>query len=155
MIRSASLSDDRRFRYALVRTWDSDRPSILFVGLNPSIADAKRDDPTVRRCIAFAERWGFGTLLMGNIFALRSTDPKALRTAIDPVGPENDQWLARLVKRADKVVAAWGNGGRHLQRDQAVLAALGNTYCLGTTARGCPRHPGRLAAETRLRLLAV
>lgn len=122
----------------------------MFVGLNPSTADDQCDDPTVRRCIGFAKSWGFGGLILVNLFAYRTTDPAGLTELDDPIGPENDRWIATAQARVDRVVAAWGNHGVLLNRDGAVLETLVQAYCLGTTNAGCPRHPLYLAAETPL-----
>lgn len=100
MTGGAHLSACGAYRYALRRTWDPARPAALFVGLNPSTADAERDDPTTRRCVRFARDWGFGGLLVGNLFAYRATRPRDLRAAAEPVGPENDWWLAALAREA-------------------------------------------------------
>ena len=136
------------YRYRLWRVWEPDAPRIVFVLLNPSTADATRDDPTLRRCLGFARRWGFGSLEVVNLFALRSPSPAALRAAADPVGPENDRWLTEAVERADAVAAGWGNHGPLLGRAEAVRARLPDgTLCLGVTASGQPRHPLYVAGD--------
>jgi hypothetical protein len=155
MVRSsAKLSSCRKYRYTLMRTWDESKPSVMFVGLNPSTADAKIDDPTVRRCIGFARRWGFGKLVLTNLFAFRSTDPALLEDIADPVGPENDHWIAQSSRVADLTVVAWGVHGSLLERDQEVLAQLHEPHCLGTTKSGAPRHPLYLPADAPLRLFS-
>lgn len=154
MHRSAELSSCGTYRYALRRAWDTARPPVLFVMLNPSTADAWVDDRTVGRCVGFARDWGHGGLVVANLFALRSTDPRALRSAPDPVGPENDQWLAALAREAGLVVAAWGNDGRYRGRDAEVLPLLGPVHCLGVTGRGAPRHPLYVRAEVAPSTLA-
>ena len=103
--RGAELSGCGRYRYKLWRIWDPDLPPILFVMLNPSTADANSDDRTIRRCVAFAKRDGFGRLLVGNLFAYRTPYPRVLRKAEEPVGDGNDVALV-----AD-VVAGRPNGG--------------------------------------------
>ena len=103
--RGAELSGCGRYRYKLWRIWDPDLPPILFVMLNPSTADANSDDRTIRRCVAFAKRDGFGGLLVGNLFAYRTPYPRVLRKAEEPVGDGNDVALV-----AD-VVAGRPNGG--------------------------------------------
>lgn len=122
---------------------------VLFVGLNPSTADATHDDPTLRRCVRFARDWGFGGLVLANLFALRSTDPAALRHAADPVGPDNDRHLRRLSRSADLTVAAWGTHGALFDRDLAVLPLLHNPHCLALTRCGRPKHPLYLPATLR------
>lgn len=119
--------------------------------LNPSTADATRNDPTVRRCIGYAMAWGFGELEVVNIFALRSTDPAGLRAVEDPVGPGNDRAIRRAVARADLTVAAWGNHGSHLSRSRRVRQLLSSTTnqvtALAVAQTGEPKHPLYLSAS--------
>lgn len=133
-------------RYLLWRTWDTTRPRHLWVLLNPSTADATSDDPTLRRCAGFSRDWGYGGLEMVNLFALRATDPRELLRAEEPIGSENDRYIAAAAARAAGIVVAWGARGTLLRRDQAVLALLSRhaacpLHCLGTTRKDCPRHP--------------
>ena len=137
----AGFSRCRRYRYWLRRRWDPLLPPCAFIGLNPSIADAHTDDPTLRRCINFARDWGYGSLLMVNLFAWRATDPRELKKVADPVGARANFWLRRALSEADLVVAAWGNGGRLTYRAHAVASWLEDLQCLGVTAQGMPRHP--------------
>jgi hypothetical protein len=153
--RSADLSSDGVYRYALRRVWDPNEPAILFVGLNPSTADHRVDDPTIRRCMRFARESGFGQLIVANLFAFRTSSPQSLRRAADPVGPENDRWLQELSVEASVSVAAWGNGGTFLHRDRAVLELLRAPLCLGVTKRGHPKHPLYVPAAARLRDLTA
>lgn len=150
---SARLSPCRRYRYALWRTWDDTLPRVMFVGLNPSTADETVDDPTLRRTMDFARRWGFGGVGNGNLFAFRATDPKAMMAAEDPVGPDNDAWLRRLADEAQLVVAAWGNDGGFHGRSAVVRAMLPDLHCLKINASGEPAHPLYQRADTRLRRL--
>lgn len=156
MQRDAALSRCGRYRYALWRRWDEAAPSVLFVMLNPSTADAREDDPTIRRCIGFAQAWGFGALAVGNLFALRSPDPMALHRAVATdgptaaIGPRNGLWLRRLAQESPVVVAAWGQHGALLQRGAAVAQSLPTLHCLGVTQAGHPRHPLYVAASTPL-----
>jgi hypothetical protein len=143
--RKAAFSPCGRYRYTLWRDWGGEGGKYaLFVCLNPSTADDERDDPTVRRCIAFADAWGYRRLCVANLFALRATDPAALLAAADPVGPDNDAWLRRAARGAAVVVAAWGNRGARLGRDGEVLALLPRPHFLRLTVRGRPEHPLRL-----------
>jgi hypothetical protein len=111
--------------------------------LNPSRADATRDDPTLRRCLGFARAWGYGALDVVNLFAWRTSNPAALRHVPDPVGPDNDRTLVEVAHRADLVVAAWGNHGVIANRHQVVCSLLRSTplFCLDVTQQGQPRHP--------------
>jgi hypothetical protein len=146
MTRSAEFSPCRLYRYTLWRWWGAapgafDRGFVVFVGLNPSTADEVTDDPTIRRCIAFAKAWGYGGMCMVNLFAFRSTDPADMLAAADPVGPENDVWLKRLAPRAALVVAAWGVDGKHLGRDAQVKRLIPEMHYLRLTKNGHPGHP--------------
>ncbi|HEX7157012.1 MAG TPA: DUF1643 domain-containing protein [Burkholderiaceae bacterium] len=145
---AARVSRCGRYRYALWRRW-ADGPQVLFVMLNPSTADAKADDPTIRRCVDFARRWGFGSIAVGNLFAFRTPSPRALRRAVAPVGPRNDAWLARMARESVQIVAAWGNDGSWLDRDRAVRRLLPELHALAFTKSGQPRHPLYLPAAAR------
>jgi hypothetical protein len=131
------------YRYRLWRTWDTDRPSLVWILLNPSIADEDTDDPTLRRLIRFSQTFGYGGLVLVNLFAWRTPDPRLLSTVPDPVGPKNDQFIREAVTQAEQIVVAWGNSGRYLHREQAVLALLSPVplSCLDVTGRGSPVHP--------------
>ena len=120
--------------------------------LNPSTADERRDDPTIRRCVGFARRWGFGGVEIVNLFALRASDPRVLRRAGDPVGAANDRHIARAAARATLVVLAWGACGRLRGRSAEIRARLSRPAprCLGLTRSGEPRHPLYLRADARL-----
>lgn len=143
---SAVFSPCGQYRYHLGRTVSLlGRGRVVFAMCNPSVADAEINDPTVERCCRFAERWGFRDLDVVNIFAYRSTDPKALREVTDPIGPENDRWILETCRSADRVVCAWGGHGKFLGRGDAVLGMLragGITpYALRKTKTGAPQHP--------------
>ena len=142
----AIFSRCRRYRYVLWRTWNENARACAFILLNPSSATEMENDPTIRRCIGFASRWGFGRLYVLNLFAYRATYPRDLFRATDPIGPENDRYIRDYARRASLVVCAWGNHGSHLQRSSHVLAMLRDAgvedlYCLGKTSTGEPTHP--------------
>lgn len=140
----ADLSPCGRYRYRLHRTW-GEHPPVAFVMLNPSTADAVQLDPTVRRCIGYAQRWGYGGLIVGNLFALRSTDPAALYTDPEPIGEENDAALQEIATTAECVICAWGKHGALNDRGAQVLAmirAAGATpQALKLNGDGSPAHP--------------
>lgn len=150
----AVFSLDRRYRYLLWRWWEPAKPWCMVIGLNPSTADETTDDPTIRRCIRFAEREGCGGLLMTNIYALRSTDPKLLRISKSPIGPKNDDYLMEAAKHASVVIAAWGADQMAGDRGREVadlLAGAGiDIGCLGKTKSGAPKHPLYLRKDTPL-----
>ncbi|WP_261353355.1 DUF1643 domain-containing protein [Telmatocola sphagniphila] len=136
----AKFSRCGHYRYALWRRWSAGS-NLLFVMLNPSLADETVDDPTVRRCIGFARTWGFGSLSVANLFAFRTPHPSILKTHPQPVGRFNDRWLMELQQRADLVVAAWGNHGVHQGRAEKVRSLLKAPCILGLTKLGQPMHP--------------
>ena len=140
------------YRYSLWRVWNPKTSRVAFIMLNPSRADATVDDPTIRRCIGFAQRWGYGSLEVVNLFAYRTSDPVRLKQMRDPVGPENDHYLKQARERGTLTILAWGNRGNLNQRSQQVLSWLTpweNLYCLGVTRSGHPRHPLYLKRETK------
>jgi len=145
----AVFSPDRKYRYLLWRQWDLTKPSIAFVMLNPSTADERILDNTVRRCIQYAKKWGYGRIEVGNIFALRSTDPAALYTSSDPVGPENDRYLREIARTNDRIIVAWGNHGQLHNRDLAVLKLFSSPYCLSVNGTRLPKHPLYCSLETK------
>lgn len=149
----AVFSPCRTWRYSLQRSWSTSK-RLVVIGLNPSTADESKDDPTIRRCIGFAKRWGCGGLLMLNLFAFRATDPRELRNVSDPIGPENDGHLQRGTAGAPIVLAAWGAEGALFGRSADVRTKLYlagvHLFCLGTTAEGEPRHPLYLRGDTPL-----
>lgn len=158
MIKDAYISDDGLYRYNLVRDWDPDLSSMLFVMLNPSTADASEDDPTIRRCLGFAERENCGAIEVVNLFAFRATDPKDMLAAEDPIGPENDLVIRQALADSDVVVCAWGSKGSHMGRDQAVLHIIreeGRTpLALRISEKtGNPWHPLYLPADSPLQEL--
>ena len=140
------------YRYLLWRFWNPDLPHLLWILLNPSTADERGDDPTLRRVHGFSQRFGFGGLEVVNLFALRSADPRALARMVDPVGPENDDYIREAVARAAKIIVAWGSYGALNARDHCILAQLASpVFCLGITRNGNPRHPLYLQGDTALR----
>jgi hypothetical protein len=141
----AVFDSSRAYRYLLTRTWDEGRPPVTFIMLNPSTASAAEDDPTIRRCLAFARREGAGGIEVANLFALRATDPRELRAHPDPVGPLNDEYIAGACPPGRTVIAAWGTHASLNSRACTVMRLLADAgvplHCLGTTRQGHPRHP--------------
>ncbi|WP_434663549.1 DUF1643 domain-containing protein [Paraburkholderia sp. A3BS-1L] len=159
---SAIISQCGQYRYRLDREVPRDRPvngSLVFAyfGVNPSTANASIDDATVRKWRGFGKRWGATRFIVGNAFAYRATDVRALST-VQAVGPENDRYLAEIIAEADILVPCWGDRGKvpaHLRnRFDAVLAALSASgkpvVTFGLTKGGDPKHPLMLSYETQL-----
>jgi hypothetical protein len=141
MQKSAVISRCGKYRYVLRRTWDTSTGAVLFICLNPSTADHRQDDNTSRICINYAKRWGYGGVIIANLFAYRATDPTRLKEVEDPVGPENDRHLRKLIKAAPLTVCAWSKDGDFMNRDSTVLDLLHHPYCLTILKSGHPGHP--------------
>ena len=142
---TAIYSDCERYRYALTRVWDDGGKRALFVMLNPSTATEVQNDATVERCERRSRALGFGAFRVTNIFGWRDTDPRDMRAADDPVGPENDATIREGMDWANIVIAAWGVHGVHRNRGPQVEAILRqmphSVYSLGLTKYGHPKHP--------------
>ncbi len=140
------------YRYRLWREWDSNSKTVSFIMLNPSRADAKINDPTITRCIKFAQDCGYGRLEVVNLFAYRTPHPSLLKQAAEPIGKDNEQYVLETVEWSECVILAWGNNGTWQQQDLYVLQLLKNythLYCFGITKKGCPRHPLYLPSNTK------
>ncbi len=149
--RDAEFSECLQYRYALGRQFKHGVGRCLFVMLNPSTADADLDDPTIRRCMNYAHEWGFCRLVVVNIFAWRSTDPKVLKKLPDPIGPQNNATIIREADKADLVICAWGAHGKLYGRGRIVRAVLDDRHTchLGLTKAGQPKHPLYLKADLK------
>jgi hypothetical protein len=139
----ATFSPCRRWRYLLWRRWDEAKPVANFLMLNPSTADERKLDPTCSRARDYAERWGYGALIVTNVFAFRNTNPNQMKAAKDPVGPGNDAAIVKAARESALVVCAWGNHGAFLARSSQVRALLKNQklHALRVNANGEPAHP--------------
>jgi hypothetical protein len=137
----AIFSPDGRYRYALWRVWSQVRPPLMFIGLNPSRATALVSDPTVTRCMTRAQREGYGGLLVGNLFALVSTDPQSLLNGGDTIGEETDAYLRQMIEKAERVLCGWGSFKPVRIRAATVRSMIKEPYCLGVNADGQPKHP--------------
>jgi hypothetical protein len=182
----AAISSCGRYRYRLWREWrlhpkpaqwdmwtDHGKPvldgagqqlgepkSCIFVMLNPSTADGSTDDPTIRRCVAFAKAWSYDRLEVLNLFAYRATDPQqllALNHDDDPVGPGNKDAFDRAffspgTRPVGVVVCAWGVHGAHVGQDETALGWMGEhkRYALGLTKDGHPKHPLYISSSAQL-----
>lgn len=150
----AELSPDGLYRYTLTREWD-DGKCVAWLMFNPSTADTEQDDATIRKCVGFSKQWGYGRMVVVNLFAIRSRDPRAVALAVDPVGPLNDYWIKKATAESREVICAWGcsdhippkfagriNNATDLIPDEIP------TMCLGRRKDGSPRHPLILAYST-------
>jgi len=141
----ARFSRDRRWRTLLWRRWDAAKPAANFLMLNPSTADEVRLDPSCSRARDYAERWGYGALIVTNLFGWRATEPERLKAAREPVGRGNDAAILAAAREAAIVVCAWGNHGAHRGRSAAVLRMLAEARvplrALRVNRSGEPAHP--------------
>lgn len=143
----ALVSPDGRYRYWLTQ-WGAGM-RICWVMLNPSTADASLNDPTLHRCIKFSKAWGFGSLVVVNLWALRSSKPKDLLAASDPCGPDNAEAVELAINGSAQVILAWGTfpavmaarGYERLNVEALADEALVPIGCLGRTSGGHPKHP--------------
>ncbi|MDV2988532.1 UNVERIFIED_CONTAM: DUF1643 domain-containing protein [Methylobacteriaceae bacterium AG10] len=157
---SAILSPCGLYRYRLERDLGGllAGPTLAWIMVNPSTADAETDDATIRKVIGFSQRLGAGRLIVGNLFAFRATDIKALRTAADPVGLDADRHLRAIFEAAVRIIVAWGPVAKvppHLRtrwrRPVEFAHALGRELmCLGTAQDGHPLHPLMLGYDRPL-----
>lgn len=152
--RDAVISDCQKYRYLLRRTWDYDKPRVLFVMLNPSTADAEIDDATIRSCIRLSKSLGYGSFEVVNLFAYRATDPEELGKVMAPVGERNDVTIEAAIGRCDLAICAWGAHRMADRRAKDVRALLRSyrpaVFCLGKTKTGAPKHPLYIKTGTPL-----
>ncbi len=151
MISNATFSFCGSYRWRLIREINESKKELIFIGLNPSLANEKKNDPTLRRIIGFAEIWGFGRLYVVNLFARISRSPKLLRYCDDPVGSKNDFVLNQNIKYwlandLCQLWIGWGTNGKFMNRDAWVLKKITNKYLkkpyiIGLTKEGYPKHP--------------
>ncbi|MCC7419824.1 MAG: DUF1643 domain-containing protein [Planctomycetaceae bacterium] len=140
---SAVFSDCERYRYLLRRNYLTGEGTVTFLLLNPSTADASKDDPTVKRCSVRARTMGFRSMLVVNLFAWRSTDPAGMLAADEPVGADNDRYILEAVDQSRMVVCGWGEPGSHRGRSRHVLELLQHCrlHALKVNDSGEPGHP--------------
>lgn len=154
--RDAILSECGFYRYWLTRKW-AEGPVLLFVMLNPSIADATVDDATIRKCVTFAHAHGFGALEVVNLFAFRASKPTDLARHGWRIGEKNDERIESAARACDAICVAWGANGSpyvdaRVQQVAPLLYASGKTVqCLKITRSGYPQHPLYLRSDCRLK----
>lgn len=135
----ASFSTDRKFRFCLWRKWDDSKPSIMFIGLNPSTANETGDDPTIRRVKKFASDWGYGGVYMMNCFAFVSTNPKDLKDFSN--NESNNKCLKQTAALCDKIIFAWGNFDEAKERGKEIAKMFPGAFALEINKNGSPKHP--------------
>lgn len=140
----------RNKRYCLWRIWDRSKPLIMFIGLNPSIADEKSNDPTIRRVIKFADDWGYGGVYMLNLFPFIETNSKKLKPYSQAAMVKNDAYLKHIGNRCQDVVFAWGKNPYAKLREKQIQEMFPNAKCLCKNNDGSPRHPLYVPSNTKL-----
>lgn len=154
-VSEAVFSDCRKYRYFLKRVWNENKPLITFCMLNPSTADAFKNDPTIERCERRAKEMDYGGIVIVNLFAFRSTNPKVLNKCKNPIGSLNDSFIKKALHDTQRFVCGWGNHGKILNRHKDVLDIIIKNkiepLCLGQNKDGSPRHPLYVSYEMRLR----
>lgn len=151
-LNAADISECGKYRWWLRRSWTGgDGRVVCFIMLNPSTADGTVDDPTIRRCVAFAKSWGYSILSVRNLFPYRATDPKELKTALNPTGGEHGDMEIQMAGYAHTIVCAWGVNAPKQREDQVLKILEGKPlYCLGVTKGGQPKHPLYIPANQPL-----
>lgn len=155
---SAIISPCGLYRYRLERIVAMTGPVYAFFGINPSTADAREDDATVRKWIGFCKRWGASRFLVGNVFAYRATDVKTLATVDDPYGDDIGDHITDIISEADILVPCWGNTSKVPPKLQeafdvlldALMSSGKPVHCFGLTKVGDPMHPLMLGYDTPL-----
>lgn len=151
--RYAKFDSTRKYRYLLRRKWNENLPQVTFVMLNPSKANEREDDPTLRRCIQFAKDLSYGSLEVVNLFAYIATNPLELRKVDDPVGLKNNCYIKSSTRRAHSIIVAWGANNyvkKNPNRQKEVLELIFTqkpVQCLKLTKYGYPHHPVRLSKD--------
>lgn len=156
MIKEAIISQCEKYRHWLYRSWDESKEVCCFIMLNPSTADANFDDPTIRRCISFSKSWGYGALVVVNLFDYRSTDPKNLKSCDNPLSDMADHFIKQALDNLHLIVPAWGNHGSFLGRSDKIKELIESydtpekILCLGFNKSGEPKHPLYVKSDTKL-----
>lgn len=145
----ALFSSARDHRFVLWRVWRQNQHIVHFIGLNPSAADDKENDPTIRRCIQFAKSWGYGGMMITNLFSFRTAFPRELKASTLPLMPENDRYIRACHQLAEKTVVIWGNDGSFGNRAQTISSFFHPLFCIRKNKTGHPAHPLYLPGKLR------
>lgn len=150
------FSECGTYRYSLSRKLGSTHKRVLtFVLLNPSTANEVKNDPTVARCQKYAETHGYSEMIVVNLFGLRSTDPKKLKTELAPIGIQNLMEVAKALKAANTIIVGWGSNEmakRWFNGIRETLFEGYDMYAFGTNLDGMPKHPLYVVTGTPLQL---
>jgi hypothetical protein len=150
----AKFSPCKKYRLQLWRIWDDHLPKIMFIMLNPSSADAKRDDPTIRRCINFTKKWGYGGIYVGNLYPLISPKPKLLLRSSSVYHLDNKSNLNEMAKKCTRIVCAWGNFlviKKLGFPDDFFLELKDKLYYISISKNKTPKHPLYLSGNLEMK----
>ena len=154
----AVFSEDGRYR-PLMRRWLGDAfPDryLLFIGMNPSTADAAVNDPTCAREWTFTQREGFDAMVKANVGDYRATDPKMLlQPGVEASSPANLPAIRQAAAGAARVILCHGKLNKALApAGRALVEALTQDgvplWCFGTNGDGSPKHPLYLRGDTAI-----
>ncbi|MAM05239.1 MAG: hypothetical protein CMD06_04690 [Flavobacteriales bacterium] len=147
MKKKALFSKDQKYRYLLERTWNNSKKKLLFIMLNPSSADSKKDDPTIRRLISFSKKWGYGGFKVCNLYSYVTSSPSTLYSSSNILGYKNKSYIKKQIKNSDCIVYAWGN----TEAEPHWLKKIVKTsYCIGINKNGTPKHPLYINSNAKL-----
>jgi hypothetical protein len=146
LIREAKFCNTKKNRYFLKREWDNSKGLLLYLMLNPSVADEKKDDPTIRRLISFTKKFNYGGFLVGNIFTTITPNPKEIDRS-KGISDKNFKELFKLINKVDQIVYAWGNT---VEEPQLLKESVLNPKCFGKNLNGTPKHPLYLPKNSKL-----
>ena len=138
MIKGASFSKNKLHRFSLFRIWDCELPKVLFIMFNPSEANQKKDDPTIRRVIDFSIRWGFGGVYVGNIFSYISKNPKNIKIENPYFNRKNIKSIVKMEKDSSKTILAWGN---NTNAPKWIKKVIKDPNYIELSVNGIPKHP--------------
>ncbi len=149
----AIFSPNKKYRYLLWKKWDKSKPTIMFIGLNPSKINREESNATIRRCFGFAKELGFGGCYVANLFGYITEKPKILKNTKDSVeesNNEHDKILKKAATDSVKIAFVWGSHGNINGRDKEIIKMFPDAYCFGKTKSGSPKHPLYLKKESKL-----
>ena len=146
ILREAKFSRDKKERYSLKREWDKSKKKILYIMFNPSLADDKKDDPTIRRLISFTKKFNYGGFLVGNIFTRVTPNPKKIDKSTG-ISDKNLEELFKLINKVDQIVYAWGN---NIEEPKTIKELVSKPKCFGKNFNGTPKHPLYLPSSSEL-----
>ena len=147
MIRKALLSLDKTNRFFLERTWNESKKRVLYILLNPSMADSKIDDPTTKKLISFTKKWGYGGFSLCNLYSFRTSCPKVLYKSLEKSNKKNKEYLKTHIYKSHKIIYGWGA----TEKEPKWLIKLVKTpYCFGKNQNQTPKHPLYLKNDTKL-----